>query len=108
MTAKEAIELLKPGHKMPDSPHTSEMLDEACRMACKALSRKPPICVILGVIPEQEFIWRGYTLKVTGKYPTVAKKMTWGWSGLEGQAVCDLINSTEEIMRLVHTKEELK
>lgn len=99
MTRKEAIALLKTGCEMPDIPHTNEMLDEACAMACRALAKKPHICVVLGVVEEQEFLWHGYTLKVTGEYAQVCKKMTWGWSGLEGPAVCDLINSVEDIMR---------
>ena len=70
-------------------------------MACAALRKKPHICVVLGVMPEQMFFWRGYTLKVTGAHAQVCKKVTTdvGWIGLEGSVVCDLINNVEEIMR---------
>lgn len=102
LTSKEAIAILKTGSDIPNVPHTAEMIDEACRMACAALRKKPHICVVLGVMPEQEFFWRGYTLKVTGDYAQVCKKVTSdvGWIGLEGSAVCDLINNVEEIMRV--------
>lgn len=101
LTNGEAIAILKTGSDFPDVPHSAEMVDEACRMACDALRKKPHICVVLGVMPEQEFFWRGYTLKVTGAYAQVCKKVTSavGWVGLEGAAVCDLINNVEEVMR---------
>ena len=101
LTNKEAIAILKTGRDIPGVPHTAEMVDEACRMACAALHKKPHICVVLGVMPEQEFFWRGYTLKVSGEDACVCKKVTSsvGWLGLEGVRVCDLINNVEEIMR---------
>ena len=37
MTAERAIELLSGGTHMPAVPHTTDELDEACRIACDAL-----------------------------------------------------------------------
>lgn len=37
MTIEVAIKILESGSEMPDYPHTSEMLDEACDMAVAAL-----------------------------------------------------------------------
>lgn len=103
LTKQEAIAILKAGSEMPNVPHTAEMIDEACKMACEALRKKPHICVVLGVMPEQEFYWRGYRLKVSARYANICKKVSTslGWIGLEGSVVCDLINSVEEIMRLL-------
>lgn len=101
MTNEEAIALLKSGSETPDIPHTSEMLDEACKLACRALKKPPNLCVILGVWPEQVFNWRGYTLKVRSD-GVVGKKMVGNsWPSLEGPMVCELINNADEIMRRV-------
>lgn len=37
MDIDNAIRILESGSKMPDFPHTTEELDEACKMACAAL-----------------------------------------------------------------------
>lgn len=37
MTREEAIQILESGTKFPDLPHSSDDLDEACRMAVAAL-----------------------------------------------------------------------
>lgn len=101
MTNEEAIALLKTGSEMPSTSHTAEMLDEACKLACRALKRPPNLCTILGVWPEQVFNWRGYTLKVRSD-GVIGKKMVGdSWPGLEGPMVCELINNADEIMRQV-------
>lgn len=38
MTNEKAIALLETGSKLPSTPHTAEMLDEACKLACRALN----------------------------------------------------------------------
>ena len=101
MTNEKAIALLETGSKLPSTPHTAEMLDEACKLACRALKRPPNLCTILGVWPEQVFNWRGYTLKVRSD-GVIGKKMVGdSWPGLEGPMVCELINNADEIMRQV-------
>lgn len=40
MTTEVAIKLLETGSKMPGFPHTSEMVDEDCRIAVDALKKK--------------------------------------------------------------------
>lgn len=42
MTTERAIKLLCTGTRMPDTPHTLEEMDEACRMACNALRLYSP------------------------------------------------------------------
>lgn len=42
MTAEEAILILATGSKIPDTLHTSEDVDEACRMAVAALRAQRP------------------------------------------------------------------
>ncbi len=101
MTNEKAIEVLKSGSEMPNVPHTAEMVDEACELACRALKRPPNLCTILGVWPGQVFNWRGYTLKVRSD-GVIGKKMVGdSWPGLEGPMVCELINNADEIMRQV-------
>lgn len=53
MNNMEAIELLQSGSKMPKSMHTSEMLDEACRLACRALQKEPRWISVEECLPEQ-------------------------------------------------------
>lgn len=48
MTIEVAIKILESGSEMPDYPHTSEMLDEACDMAVAALRAQQEAPTFLG------------------------------------------------------------
>ncbi len=104
MTNKEAIGLLESGSKMPGIEHNSEMLDEACRLACRALRKEPHICTAIGVRTGQVFFWRGYTLMVDESGVVCKHTMSDTWIGLEGAMVCELINNADEIMRTMSKK----